>query len=89
MIELPSKIKLDDFLDVGIRVGEVEHSNQNDHFIHWIKIYVDDLYLTRTDFTPVMTKPEITLSLKIVPVSEKNPHSRSNALQSAWNMGKH
>ena len=71
VIELPSKIKLDDFLDVRIRVGEVEHPNQNDHFIHWIKIYVDDLYLTRTDFTPVMTKPEITLSLKIVPVSEK------------------
>ncbi len=71
VIELPSKIKSGEFFNVVIRVGEIEHPNQNDHFIHWLKIYVDDLYLTRTDFTPVMTKPEITLSLKIVPGSRE------------------
>jgi superoxide reductase len=54
-----------EFFNVAIRVGEIEHPNQNDHCIHWIKIYLDDLYLTRTDFTPVMIKPEINLSLKI------------------------
>ena len=65
VIELPSEVRSGDFFNVVIRVGEIEHPNQNDHFIHWLKIYLDDLYLTRTDFTPVMTKPEITLSLKI------------------------
>ena len=71
VIELPSEVKSGEFFNVVIRVGETEHPNQNDHFIHWLKIYVDDLYLTRTDFTPVMTKPEITLSLKISQVSRE------------------
>jgi len=71
VIEAPSEVTSGEFFNVVIRVGEIEHPNQNDHFIHWIKIYVDDLYLTRTDFTPVMTKPEITLSLKIAQKSEE------------------
>jgi len=71
VIELPSKVRSGEFFTAVIRVGEIEHPNQNDHFIHWLKIYLDDLYLTRTDFTPVMTKPEITLSLKIAKGSGK------------------
>ena len=71
VIEAPSEVKEGEFFNVVIRVGEIEHPNQDDHFIHWIKIYVDDLYLTRTDFTPVMTKPEITLSLKIAKKSQE------------------
>ena len=76
VIELPSAVRSGEFLNVVIRVGEIEHPNQNDHFIHWIKIYLDDLYLTRTDFTPVMTKPEITLSLKI-PKGRQETHIRA------------
>ena len=71
VIEAPSEVKAGEFFNVVIRVGEIEHPNQNDHFIHWIKIYLDDLYLTRTDFTPVMTRPEITLSLKIARKSQE------------------
>jgi len=65
VIDSPGEVKSGEFFKVVIRVGEIEHPNQDDHFIHWLKIYLDDLYLTRTDFTPVMTKPEISLSLKI------------------------
>jgi len=73
VIEAPSEVTAGEFFNIVIRVGEIEHPNQNDHFIHWIKIYLDDLYLTRTDFTPVMTRPEITLSLKIAQKSEERP----------------
>jgi superoxide reductase len=71
VIESPSEVKSGEFFNVVVRVGEIEHPNQHGHFIHWIKIYLDDLYLTRTDFTPVMTKPEITLSLKIAQKSQE------------------
>ena len=71
VIEAPSEVKCEEFFNVAVKVGEIEHPNQNDHFIHWIKIYLDDLYLTRTDFTPAMTKPEITLSLKIAHKSQE------------------
>jgi superoxide reductase len=71
VIEAPSEVEAGEFFNVVIRIGEIEHPNQNDHFIHWIKIYLDDLYLTRTDFTPVMTRPEITLSLKIARKSQE------------------
>jgi len=44
-----------------IRVGEIEHPNENGHFIQWIELYVGDVYLGRFDFAPVMTRPEINL----------------------------
>jgi len=72
VIELPSEVQAGVFFNVVLWVGEIGHPNQHDHFIHWLKIYLDDLYLTRTDFTPVMTKPEITLALKISRKSQEN-----------------
>jgi len=54
-----------------IRVGEIEHPNENGHFIQWIELYVGDVYLGRFDFAPVMTRPEITLPLSIAHVNRK------------------
>ena len=64
-IEVPGEIKSEQFFNVTIRVGEIEHPNENGHFIQWIELYVGDVYLGRFDFAPVMTKPEITLHLSI------------------------
>ena len=65
VIELPGEIKSGQFFTAKVKVGELEHPNENGHFIQWIELYVSDVYLGRFDFTPVMTKPEITIPLSI------------------------
>ncbi len=65
VIEVPDGIKPEQFFNVTIRVGEIDHPNGNDHFIQWIELYVSDVYLGRFDFAPVMTKPEVTLPISI------------------------
>lgn len=65
VIKLPDDIKSGQFFNATIRAGEIEHPNENAHFIQWIELYVSDVYLGRFDFAPVMTKPEITIPLSI------------------------
>jgi superoxide reductase len=65
VIEVPGDIKAGQFFDARIKIGEAEHPNENGHFIQWVELYVSDVYLGRFDFTPVMTKPEITIPLSI------------------------
>jgi len=65
VITVPSAIKAGEFHDVKITVGEIEHPNENEHFIQWIEFYEGNVYLARFDFAPGMTKPEVTIPLKL------------------------
>jgi len=65
VIEVPGEIKSEQFFNAKVKVGEIEHPNENGHFIQWIELYVSDVYLGRFDFAPIMTKPEITVPLSI------------------------
>jgi superoxide reductase len=65
VIEVPREIKSEQFFNATIKVGEIEHPNENGHFIQWIELYVGDVYLGRFELAPVMTKPEVTLPLSI------------------------
>jgi superoxide reductase len=65
VIEVPAEIESEKFFDARIKVGEIDHPNENGHFIQWIELYVGDVYLGRFDFTAVMTKPEITIPLSL------------------------
>ena len=65
VIEVPATIKAGEFINAKVKVGEIAHPNENEHFIEWIELYVGDVYLGRFAFAPVMTKPEITIPLNI------------------------
>jgi superoxide reductase len=65
VITVPPVLKVGEFYDVKIAVGEIEHPNENEHFIQWIEFYIGSVYLGRFDFAPVMTRPEITIPLKL------------------------
>lgn len=65
VIEVPAVVKTGEFFDVTITVGEIEHPNENEHFIQWIEFYIGSVNLGRFDFVPVMTKPKITIPLKL------------------------
>jgi len=72
VIEFPGDIKSEQFFNVTLKVGEIDHPNGNDHFIQWIELYASDVYLGRFDLAPVMTKPAITLPLNMA-------HKRQNS----------
>jgi len=61
VIEIPDTITAGEFFDVKIKVGEIAHPNENEHFIQWIELYIVKVHLGRFDFVAVMTKPEITI----------------------------
>ena len=65
VITVPPVLKVGEFYDVKITVGEIEHPNENEHFIQWIEFYIGSVYLGRFDFAPVMTRPEVTIPLKL------------------------
>ncbi len=65
VITLPDVLKAGEFYEVKIKVGEIEHPNENEHFIQWIEFYIGNVYLGRFDFAPVMTKPEVTIPLQL------------------------
>lgn len=63
IIEVPENIKAGEPFEVKIKLGEIDHPIENDHFIQFVELYVHDLYVTRIDFTPVIQKPEATIKL--------------------------
>ncbi|GJQ58460.1 MAG: desulfoferrodoxin [Candidatus Scalindua sp. AMX11] len=65
VITVPPVVKTGEFFDVTIKVGEVEHPSENEHFIQWIEFYIGSVYLGRFDFAPVMTKSQVTIPLKL------------------------
>ncbi len=65
VITVPPVLKVGEYYDVKITVGEIEHPNENEHFIQWIEFYIGSVYLGRFDFAPVMTRPEVTIPLKL------------------------
>lgn len=51
---------------VNIRVGEIEHVREAEHFIHFIDLYLDRKYIARTFFTKRI-HPVVDLHLSINP----------------------
>ncbi|MFQ5687323.1 MAG: class II SORL domain-containing protein [Candidatus Scalindua sp.] len=65
VIAVSPVLKAGEFYNVKITVGEIEHPNENEHFIQWTEFYIGDVFLGRFDFTPVMAKPEVTIPLQL------------------------
>jgi superoxide reductase len=66
VITVPEVIKADEFTPVRIKVGEITHPNENAHFIQWVELYLNDVYLARYDFTAVVTSPEVEAKVKFI-----------------------
>lgn len=51
---------------VSIKVGHyVAHPNQPDHYIQWITLYVGDSPVARFDLVPVVTDPEVCVTVAV------------------------
>ena len=64
VITVPPVLKTGEFYDVKITVGELEHPNENDHFIQWIEF--DQALCTlanEDDETGICTWDDFTASI--------------------------
>ena len=52
-------------IDVHIKVGAIEHEMTSEHFINFIDIYVDKIYIMRALLTPKRAHPLISLCLNV------------------------
>jgi superoxide reductase len=50
---------------VQVKIGEIEHVMETEHFINFIDIYVDRKYVTRAMFTPKKMHPAVNLHLNV------------------------
>jgi superoxide reductase len=53
------------YIDVHIKVGEIEHEMISEHFINFIDVYVDKIYIMRAMLTPKRSHPAISLYLNV------------------------
>jgi superoxide reductase len=65
-IEIPTKITAGEFFPLKITVGHIPHPNENEHFIQWLVLSVNGVYLARFDFTAIMTSPQVSIQIQLV-----------------------
>lgn len=50
--------------DVHVRLGEIQHPMQDDHYIMHIDFYIDEQFIARVHLTPAKLNPAAALHLK-------------------------
>ena len=85
VIEAPSTVKRGECFSVSVEVGQMmPHPNERAHFIEFVDVYADDLFLARLDLTAVNTCPQATLYLSLSgPAKELRSYARCN-IHGVW-----
>ncbi|MCM8786694.1 MAG: hypothetical protein NC935_01415 [Candidatus Omnitrophica bacterium] len=52
-------------LDVNIKIGEITHPMQQEHFIMYIDVYLDKNFIARYHLTPEKLNPALGIHLKV------------------------
>jgi len=63
VIDCPDRVKAGEPFKVSIKVGELPHVMEEGHHIEWIEVKVGENFYERVDLTPVLTRPEVTVTL--------------------------
>lgn len=65
-IGIPVKVAAREPFDIEIEVGRrLKHPNEPGHYIQWIELYADDVFLARTDLTPQLTEPKTVFTIRL------------------------
>lgn len=85
VISAPDTIETGECFEVTVEVGGLlSHPNENEHFIEFIDLYADDIFLARADLTPITTCPTVRFNVSLAgEVSELRAYSRCN-LHGVW-----
>ena len=66
VITAPDKVKAGECFEVTVEVGKLlTHPNENGHFIEFIDLYADHIYIARLDLTPVTTCPTLKVCVNL------------------------
>ena len=66
VMSAPDSVKAGECFQVDVAVGELlAHPNEDGHFIEFIELYADDIFLARLDLTAVTTCPRARFSLAL------------------------
>jgi superoxide reductase len=88
IIDMPDSVKKNQEFDVTIMVGKLmKHPNENTHFIEWIELYADELFVSRIDLVPVVGRPKVTLSMSFGESHKLIARARCN-LHGIWEYSK-
>ena len=85
-IRTPDSITAGTAFDVRVDCGGAgKHPNEHGHFIQWVEIYVGDVFLSRTEFTAVVTNPVVTIPAIVYHPGETTIRARSRCnLHGLW-----
>ncbi len=66
VIDAPESVKKGECVTVNVEVGKLlAHPNERGHYIHFVELYADHVFLARTDFTPITTCPKFTACVSL------------------------
>lgn len=65
VITVEGDIAPGNIVTVKVDVGEGKHPNENAHHIQWVELRVNDLFIARAEFTPVITNPIAKFEVKV------------------------
>ena len=63
LIEILDEIRSGMLFAVTVKVGTTPHDLETTHFIQFIDLYVDQIFVSRITFTPAVIKPKATFYL--------------------------
>lgn len=63
IITLPDKMEPHKPAVVKVNVGGGKHPNENGHHIQWVELRMNDLYIGRAEFSPVVMAPEVEFTV--------------------------
>ncbi|MBI4843645.1 MAG: class II SORL domain-containing protein [Nitrospirae bacterium] len=63
VIECPDRVKSGEPFKVTVKVGSILHVSEEGHHIQWIDVKSGDNLYARIELTPVLSKPEATVTL--------------------------
>jgi len=76
IIKSPDTVKIGEPFEVNIKIP---HVMEEGHHIQWINIFSEENFNVRVEFTPVFTKPEI--SVKLIKNNCKNGKSTLRVIE--------
>ena len=85
IITAPDSIKAGDCFDVTVEVGKLlAHPNEHAHYIEFVELYADSVYLARADLTAKTTCPTVKFCASLPgPIKELRAYGRCN-LHGIW-----
>jgi len=63
VITLPACMKPGEAAKVRVNVGGGRHPNENGHHIQWVELRINDLFVGRAEFSPVVMQPEVEFTV--------------------------